>query len=128
MAWRDLTGAVDFGYLESYAGGDLALVDEVLEMFREQAALWMRLLDPGAPGGAWRDAAHTLKGAALGIGAGALAEACAAAELAQDASPRDKQAQLNRIRDAADRALSDIAAYAHERALQSLKSPRGRAD
>jgi len=33
---------------------------------------------------------------------------------------------LDKVRDALDGALSDIAAYAHERALNSLKSP-GRA-
>lgn len=123
MARRDLTGAVDFAYLENYCAGDGAMIDEVLSMFREQAGLWMKLLDPEAPGGAWRDAAHTLKGAALGIGAGALAAACEGAELAKDASLGEKQAKLDRVRDAAERALADIAAYAHERALQSLKRP-----
>ncbi len=124
MARRDLTGAVDFAYLESYAAGDGALIDEVLGLFREQAGLWMKLLDPHAPGGAWRDAAHILKGAALGIGAGALAQACAAAEAAIEAPLEHKQMLLDRVRDAADLALADIAAYAHERALQSLKTPR----
>ncbi|HVY33347.1 MAG TPA: Hpt domain-containing protein, partial [Caulobacteraceae bacterium] len=38
MAKRDLTGAVDFGHLEGYAAGDEALVEEVLGLFREQAA------------------------------------------------------------------------------------------
>ena len=39
MARRDLTGAVDFDYLEGYAGGDQAVVDEVLGLFRQQAEL-----------------------------------------------------------------------------------------
>ncbi len=30
MARRDITGAVDFAYLQNYAAGDLDLVDEVL--------------------------------------------------------------------------------------------------
>ena len=37
MARRDLTGAVDFGYLETYAANDQAVIDEVLALFREQA-------------------------------------------------------------------------------------------
>ena len=125
MARRDLTGAVDFGHLESYAAGDAALIDEVLGMFREQAALWVRLFDPSWPPDGWRDAAHSLKGSALGVGAFQLAEACAAAETAFGAGPGEKSAMLERVRDALDAALADIAAYAHEQALQSLKTAGG---
>ena len=125
MARRDLTGAVDFGHLEAYAAGDTALIDEVLGMFREQAALWVRLLDPDGPPGGWRDAAHTLKGSALGVGAFTLAKACDTAEIAADAKAGEKSAMLERIRDALDAALADIAAYTHELALQSLKTADG---
>ncbi|MGC1301388.1 MAG: Hpt domain-containing protein [Caulobacteraceae bacterium] len=121
MARRDITGAVDFAHLESYAAGDSALIDEVLGLFREQLALWLRLLDPNGPAQGWRDAAHTLKGSALGVGAFALAETCGAAEEASDADLGQRIVLLERIRTAADAALSDIAAYAHERALQSLR-------
>ena len=120
MARRDITGAVDFAYLEDYAGHDQAVVDEVLALFREQATLWLRLLDPGAGEGVWRDAVHTLKGSARGIGANELAEACATAEAAADTA---RAAALDGVRDAADRVIADIAAYAHEQALKSLKSP-----
>jgi HPt (histidine-containing phosphotransfer) domain-containing protein len=123
MARRDLTGAVDFGHLESYAAGDGALIDEVLGMFREQAALWVRLFDPDGPPGGWRDAAHSLKGSALGVGAFQLAKACDTAEIASDAAAGEKAALLERIRDALDAALADIAAYTHEQALQSLRTP-----
>ncbi|MBV9508748.1 MAG: Hpt domain-containing protein [Caulobacteraceae bacterium] len=118
MAKRDLTGAVDFAYLEAYAGGDAGVVAEVLALFREQAALWARLLEPTAAEG-WRDAVHTLKGSARGIGAAALGEACAAAEAADDAA---RPAALAHVLDALDLALADIAAYLHEEALKSLKS------
>ena len=122
MARRDITGAVDFGHLESFAAGDAALIDEVLALFREQASLWVRLLDPAGPPGGWRDAAHTLKGSALGIGAFQLAAACEAAETAADAGAGEKSVTLDRVRDALDAALADIAAYVHEQALQSLKT------
>jgi HPt (histidine-containing phosphotransfer) domain-containing protein len=115
MARRDLTGAVDFGYLENFAAGDADVIDEVLELFREQAAIWSRLLDPATEG--WRDAVHTIKGAARSVGAGALGEACARAETE---GPR----ALPAVHDAMDAALADVAAYAHERALKSLKTPR----
>jgi HPt (histidine-containing phosphotransfer) domain-containing protein len=126
MARRDLTGAVDFEHLERYAAGDQQVVDEVLAIFREQAAMWLRLLDPAAANGAWRDAAHTLKGSALGLGAHALAEACAAAEQAADASLSERTLKLEKVRDALDLALADIAAYVHEQALRSLRSPSAR--
>jgi HPt (histidine-containing phosphotransfer) domain-containing protein len=120
MAKRDLTGAVDFDHLERYAGHDQALVDEVLSIFREQAAMWLRLLDPRAPGGAWRDAAHSLKGSALGVGAFALADECEIAERSE--GEVERTVALDRIRDELDRALADVAAYAHEQALRSLRS------
>ncbi len=120
MARRDLTGAVDFKHLEVYAGGDLALVEEVLGLFREQAAIWVRLLDPAAEAEAWRDGAHTLKGSARGIGAFALADACEAAELAGP-DFGERTVRLERVKDALDAALGDIAAYLHELAIQGIK-------
>ena len=124
MAKRDLKGAVDFGYLERYAGGDQALVDEVLGLFREQAEIWLKLLDPAAPADAWRDAAHSLKGSALGVGAFALADECDAAERAIEADSGEREVLLGHVRNALDAALSDISAYEHEQALQSLRGPR----
>ncbi len=112
MAKRDITGAVDFAYLEGFAAGDEAMIDEVLALFREQAAIWSPMLDPGGEG--WRDAVHTVKGAARGVGAFELGNAC---ERAEAVGPGG----LDGVRDALDAALLDIAAYAHERALKSLK-------
>ena len=112
MARRDIKGAVDFAYLERYAGGDVTVVEEVLVIFREQAGMWMRLLEH--PDGR-RDAAHTLKGAARGIGAISLGHACEAAEAGGPVEP---------VLDALDLVLADIAAYLHEEALRSLKTPR----
>ena len=122
MAKRDLTGAVDFAHLQHYAGGDQALVEEVLSLFREQIVLWVRLLDPAAGEDVWRDAAHSIKGSALGVGAFDLARACETAEAAGDAGRRT--AALEGVRDALDAALADISAYEHELALQSLRSPK----
>ena len=69
---------VDFGYLERFAAGDRAVVDEVLSLFAEQAAIWAPRLTPEDPG--WRDVVHTMKGAGRGIGAHPLGEVCARAE------------------------------------------------
>ena len=111
MARRDLTGAVDFGHLEGFAAGDEALVEEVLGLFREQAALWLPLLDPAAEAGAWRDAAHSLKGSALGIGAAALAQACSEAEQAKEAGAPEKSLARARIADCLGAVLADIVEY-----------------
>jgi hypothetical protein len=115
MARRDLTGVVDFQYLEGFAAGDGDVIDEVLSLFREQASIWSGLLDPASEG--WRDAVHTIKGAARGIGAFRLGDACALAEA-------EGPGGIDGVKDALDAALSDIAAYLHERALQSLRTPR----
>ena len=120
MSRRDLTGAVDFGHLQVYAGGDLALMEEVLGLFREQAAIWVRLLDPAAEAEAWRDGAHTLKGSGRGIGAFALADACEAAELSGP-DLGERTVRLDRVKDELDRALADIAAWLHERELQRIR-------
>ncbi len=118
MARRDIKGVVDFGYLEGFASGDETVIDEVLALFREQSAIWGAMLRPEHEG--WRDAVHTLKGAARGVGAFALGDQC---EICEAAGP----GRLPAVHDALDAALADIAAYAHERALRSLKSP-GRVD
>ena len=116
MARRDLSGAVDFTVLERMTGDDDAVGEEVLGLFAQQAGMWSPMLDVREDG--WRDAVHTLRGAAAGIGAGALAEACAAAEAAEKAGAPP---QLDRVRDALDEALADVAAYRHELMLRSLK-------
>ncbi|QYF88064.1 Hpt domain-containing protein [Brevundimonas sp. PAMC22021] len=116
MARRDLSGAIDFSVLDRTTGDDPEISEEVLGLFAEQAALWSGLLDPKVEG--WRDAVHTLRGAAAGIGAGDLADQCAAAEAleAKMASPA-----LERVRSALDAALADVAAYRHELMLRSLR-------
>jgi HPt (histidine-containing phosphotransfer) domain-containing protein len=124
MARRDITGAVDFVYLETYAAGDAVVIGEVLDLFREQSAMWTRLLDPSGETEGWRDGSHTLKGASLGIGAFQLAEICDQAEQASGRSELERMVLLERLRNALDAVLTDIAAYTHERALQALKTPK----
>jgi hypothetical protein len=70
---------VDFSYLEGLLAGDRAVMGEVLAIFRQQAQLWDGGLDEGNP--EWRAVAHTVKGAARGIGAKVLGDLCHAAEL-----------------------------------------------
>ena len=116
MARRDLSGAVDFAVLERMTGGDDAITDEVLGLFGQQAAMWSPLLDVREEG--WRDAVHTIRGAASGIGAEALAQACSVAEHAEKA---EAPPMLERVRDQLETALGDVAAYRHELMLRSLR-------
>lgn len=116
MARRDLTGAVDFSVLESATAGMDDISEEILGLFVQQAGIWAPMLTINESG--WRDAAHTLRGAAGGIGAGELASTCAEAE---DADEAVSEGALLRVRDALDRALADVAAYRHELMLRSLK-------
>ncbi len=105
MARRDITGAVDFAYLETYAAGDQQVVEEVLAMFREQSSLWLRLLDPHGDPASWRDGAHTLKGASMGVGAFQLGQACEAAEAGSQNDGATRAALLDRVRDRLNAAL-----------------------
>lgn len=117
MALRDVSGAVDFTVLAAMTAGDDAVSEEVLGLFVQQASLWSPMLDVREEG--WRDAVHTIRGAALGIGAGALAEVCAEAESGDKATVSPL---LDRVRTALDAALADVAAYRHALMLKSLKA------
>jgi HPt (histidine-containing phosphotransfer) domain-containing protein len=94
--------AVDFDYLETFAAHDRQVVREVLALFREQAVAWAEGLDPEKPG--WRDVVHTIKGAARGVGANALGDACDKAEYGE---PSDLPAVLAALNAAVD----EIEAY-----------------
>ncbi|MFN7619779.1 MAG: Hpt domain-containing protein, partial [bacterium] len=84
MARRDLSGAVDFAGRERMSGGDAAIPEEELDLCSQHAARWSPLLDVRDDG--WRDAVHTIRGAAAGIGADTLASACQSAEAADKAT------------------------------------------
>ncbi|MGV8929941.1 MAG: Hpt domain-containing protein [Brevundimonas sp.] len=116
MARRDLSGAVDFAVLDRMTGGDDAITEEVLGLFVQQAAMWSPLLDVREEG--WRDGVHTIRGAAAGIGAVTLAAVCQAAEAAEKA---EAPPLLDRVRDALEIALTDVAAWRHELMLRSLR-------
>lgn len=116
MAMRDVTGAVDFAYLESYTMNDAGIIEEVLRLFQQQCELWAPLLDTAHEG--WRDAAHTLKGAAAGIGANELAQRAGEAEVGDDGGAAGR---LEKVKTAMSAARHDVAAYLHGLQLRSLQ-------
>lgn len=98
---------MDFSYLEGFVGGEVSIALEVVALFREQAPKWAAGLDSANPD--WRAVAHTVKGAARGIGANALGDACDAAEVgAADRLPAARAALAA--------AVADIVAYEAEKA------------
>jgi HPt (histidine-containing phosphotransfer) domain-containing protein len=117
---------LDLGHLTSMTGGDADLSLEVLGIFREQAGLWSRLLDPIGEPSQWSDAAHTLKGASLGIGALKLAAACARAEKAGRSKTPPEQTQaallLGEIKDVLGETLEATARAAHDLAASGRRS------
>ena len=106
-----MAGAIDFSHLEHYVGGDQAIIREVLALFSDQARTVLPALDPAGPVDQWRNAAHSLKGSALGIGALALAQACGDAEAAREAPVEQKAAARILIADCLGAVLADIAVY-----------------
>lgn len=115
MSLAHLSGAVDFTALEAMTGAEDEITAEVLDLFVQQASLWSVMLDADHPG--WRDALHTLRGAAGGIGALSLAQVCAQVEAGDDDLA---VAGLNRVDTALKQVLSDIAVYRHELLRRSL--------
>jgi HPt (histidine-containing phosphotransfer) domain-containing protein len=102
VAAQEPSGAVDFGYLETFTAGDRQVIAEVLALFRQQAQAWAASLDASDPG--WRDVVHTIKGAARGVGANPLGDICARAEA-------EGESGLPAVREALQAAVDDIAAY-----------------
>jgi HPt (histidine-containing phosphotransfer) domain-containing protein len=96
----------DRAHFDHMTGADRALQLEVLALFRAQAAGWSAAFDAGD---AWREALHTLKGSARGIGFVALAAACEAAEAAPDA---EGAVALDQVRAALAEALAALEQFA----------------
>jgi HPt (histidine-containing phosphotransfer) domain-containing protein len=102
----------DAGHLARYTLGDAALEREVLAMFVDQAEAQRDRLAAAADERQWREAAHTLKGAARGIGAFRLGDAAARLEALAPVPAGDERAtRLAAL--AADIAATRAALLAH---------------
>ena len=98
---------LDERHFSMMTGGDRALQCEVAALFRGQAEAWRGALTEDAAG-AWREAAHRLKGSARGIGFWTLAEACEAAE---QAASGEAGSRLETVRNLLAAALDDLRGY-----------------
>jgi len=83
-------GPVDLDHLNRYTGGNAVLNQEILQLFDTQCQEMLVKLEELAnqndlSGKGWKEITHSLKGAARGVGAFALADVAAEAEkLAND--------------------------------------------
>lgn len=97
MLADERAAAVDLAHLNRYTGGDLTLNTEILRLFQKQAIDLVTQLHhclDTADSNGWFEAAHSIKGAARGIGAFALADAVADAEKIQPQDRAKAQAAL----------------------------------
>jgi HPt (histidine-containing phosphotransfer) domain-containing protein len=74
------SGAIDLAHLQRATFGDEVLAREVLGLFDAQSERLLTAITAATNVQARREAAHALKGAALGIGANAVAKAAADVE------------------------------------------------
>lgn len=116
---------IDVAHLMNMTGGDPDLADEVLEIFRSQAETWGRMLSADLPQREWADAAHTLKGAALSIGAHDFAETCAEVEATgrgdEEVSRVRAASLLSALKDELSQAIEACARASYELSKPGLR-------
>lgn len=103
-----LADAFDLAHLDRQTAGDADLQQEVLGLFRDQCRRMLAQIaaaDASGDAHAVAAAAHTLKGAALGVGAFQVAEAAASVEIAVPANRRAAVHVLVEAAEAAQKAL-----------------------
>jgi HPt (histidine-containing phosphotransfer) domain-containing protein len=74
------TDPIDRAYLARFTLGNAALEREVLLLFAAQIPLYVEQLRTAITRKAWKDAAHSIKGSALAVGAHRLASLAQVAE------------------------------------------------
>ena len=99
---------VDRSYLARFTLGNAALEREVLELFADQAPVYLRALRAAAGRKAWKEAAHTIKGSASAIGAWRLAR------FAEIAERIDVEAEATIAEGHRDEAVAAVALAADE--------------
>lgn len=104
---------IDLVHLSKFTMGRRDLEAEILGLFRQQlAASLEKLAEAARDAGndkAWREAAHTLKGSARGVGAWVLADLCQSAEALEDSAARCAViSQLDELVVAATRFIDEL--------------------
>jgi HPt (histidine-containing phosphotransfer) domain-containing protein len=119
---------LDLDHLLVMAGQDIDLADEVLSIFETHADTWGRMLRSEIPQADWADAVHTLKGAALSLGASDLAALCAEAEAlgrgSEDVSRVRAATILTDVRDTLNQTLEACARARHKLSRPGLRESK----
>ena len=105
---------IDLEHLAKYTGGEKALNDEILRLFDGQISTMVTELNglvAGQDAKRWREIAHTIKGAARGVGAFEMGEAAAKAEPVNPADSAQAQAALQKLEREAETVRAFIATY-----------------
>ncbi len=112
-----MSAVLDIEQLKLMTGEDAELAAEALSIFRSQAELWGKLLDPKGGAETWADACHAIKGAARSVGAMELGEACGKAETlgrSGEVSPAQAGVALSEVKDKLGAAIEAIAEVEHK--------------
>ncbi|MDP6829689.1 MAG: Hpt domain-containing protein [Alphaproteobacteria bacterium] len=100
--------AIDMVHLGSYTQGDRAMELELLTLFMTSAQEYIDTM-AASEGEAWWTAAHSLKGVALGVGAGEIATLAEAGEAYRDSEPSVRHDHVAAMRAALQRVRCFVA-------------------
>jgi HPt (histidine-containing phosphotransfer) domain-containing protein len=109
-----LSTPIDLSHLARYTGGEKALNSEILRLFDSQVTDMVGQLNDVLEirdAKRWREIAHTIKGAARGIGAFGMGEAAAAAEPIDPANADKAKAAIRTLQIEADSVRGFIQGY-----------------
>jgi HPt (histidine-containing phosphotransfer) domain-containing protein len=106
--------AIDRKYLARFTLGNLALEQEVLELFAGHSPAYLASLRAAGTAKAWRNAAHTIKGSAAAVGAlrvARLAETAERLDFAAASAPpgRAREEALSALQTAIEETADHIA-------------------
>jgi HPt (histidine-containing phosphotransfer) domain-containing protein len=106
--------AIDLEHLARYTGGEKDLNGEILRLFDGQVTSMVAELNgllASRDARRWREIAHTIKGAARGVGAFEMGEAAAEAEPLNPADNAEAQAAIRKLEQQAETVRAFISSY-----------------
>ena len=106
--------AIDLEHLARYTGGEKSLNAEILRLFDGQVTGMVAELNAlliSRDGRRWREIAHTIKGAARGVGAFGMGEAAAKAEPVNPADGSQAKAAIEKLESEAQTVRAFIRSY-----------------
>jgi HPt (histidine-containing phosphotransfer) domain-containing protein len=109
-----VTTPIDLEHLARYTGGEKTLNAEILKLFDAQVTDMVGQLNAVLDlrdAKRWREIAHTIKGAARGVGAFGMGEAAAAAEPIDPANAEKARAAIDNLQAEAQTVRGFIQSY-----------------